>query len=106
MAAASGPDARFVSFAPGQWYLEINIRASDTEHIPIGSYYYNSTLGSVELESGLLQIVNCDISAPSKRNYPIHVFNPPMPFLNPPQVVKFNTLSYLDKTSFMGNTIL
>jgi hypothetical protein len=105
MAAVSGPDARFVSFAPGQWYLEINIRASDTEHIPIGAYYYNSTLGPNKLESGLLQIMNCDVSQPVKRNYPIHIPNP-MPFLNPPQGVKFNTLSYVDKTSFMGNTIL
>jgi hypothetical protein len=39
---------------------------------------------------------------PGQRNYPLHVFTP-MPFLNPPQMVRFNPLSYADNTSFMGN---
>jgi len=87
-------DARFISFVQGQWYLEINIPASDTRHIPIGAYYYNSTLGPNELESGLLQIIDCNALKRRKRHYPVNPIPLVKPFFNPLQFVRFDPMTY------------
>jgi len=99
----TSPNARFISFVPGQWYLEINIRKSDTNHIPVGWYSYNSTLGPIPLESGLFQLADCNAPAPPRRHYPVNHI-PQVPFFNPPLFVRFDPHSYID-TAVFGNIL-
>ncbi len=90
--------ARIISFVTGQWYLEVNIRKSDTQHIPIGWYNYSAFLGDTEIEAGLLQMSDCSIPVPVKRNYPVEPLplSAGVPFSNPMPSVKFNPLRYID----------
>ena len=94
----TGQQARFISFVPGQWYFEVNIYKTDTRHIPIGWYTYNSFLGDIPLEGGLLQMMDCDVPTKALRNYPFGPIPSPVvdPFFNPIPNVPFNPMRYID----------